>query len=508
MAVKIFSCFVEGLEARQIEVEVDILQGLPGLSIVGLGDTAVQEAKERIRSAIKNSGAAYPQQKKIINLAPAHIRKNGPCFDLPMALGLLEASGQITVPERSIIVGELALDGQVRPINGALSIAIFAQKHGMKLFLPAENVAETSLINYAEIFPVIRLSEMIGHCRGTLEIKPAAAGALLPPASPKPDVPEIDMNIIRGQNVPKRALQIAAAGGHHLLLYGPPGTGKTLLARALQGVLPPLDTNEMLEVMQIYSAAGSLRNPEELLHQRPFRRIHQSCSLPALIGGGTHARPGEISLAHHGVLFFDEIAEAPRHLLESLRQPLEERRIRVTRFRHHVEYPANFTLVAAMNPCPCGYYASEEKKCTCTNSAIVQYHKKLSGPIMDRFDLFVKLQREPVKLQSPSDEESSAEFKKIITKARQKQSRRFDGAAVSLNSLMNPAHIKEFCIMDAKTESLITRYCNNARVSARSFHNILKVARTIADLNGNETIQQEDATEAFTYRLQPTSPLV
>ncbi len=518
MATKIFSCFVDGLQTQLIEVEVDILQGLPGLSIVGLGDAAVQEAKERIRSAIKNSGATYPQQKKIINLAPAHLRKNGACFDVPMALGLLEASGQINMPARALFVGELALNGAIRSVNGALSIAMFAQKHGLKLFLPEANATEAKLIHYEHIYPVGHLTEIIEHCHEIKIVQPLSADTLQTgaPARKNSDrsanmpAPEIDMNMIQGQIQAKRALEISAAGGHHLLLYGPPGTGKTLLAHALQGILPPLSRKEMLEVMQIYSSAGLLKEPQELFNRRPFRQVHQSCSLPALIGGGTqaHTRPGEISLAHNGVLFFDEIAEAPRSLLESLRQPLEQRQITVSRLHHHVVYPANFTFVAAMNPCPCGYYGSAEKSCSCTNNAVVQYHKKLSGPIVDRFDLFVHLQREPVKLQSALEGKSSQEYRSAIAAAREKQHRRYKETSILLNSQIKAAQIKTFCVMDLTTEKLITDYANKAKISARSFHNILKISRTIADLNDHATIQKEDALEAFTYRFQPTSPLI
>lgn len=513
MATKIFSCFVDGLEAHLIEVEVDILQGLPGLSIVGLGDTAVQEAKERIRSAIKNSGASYPQQKKIINLAPAQLRKNGAGFDLPMALGLLKASGQVEVENEAIIVGELALNGEVRPVNGALSIAIFSQKKGKQLFIPWGNAVEASLISYKKIFPVRHLRELVDHFRGVNLITPIQPQEFLKTSRSanhqKEAQPlETDMSMIQGQLQAKRALEIAAAGGHHLLLYGPPGTGKTLLARALPTILPPLAREEMLEVMQIYSSAGLLRGPQSIMHQRPFRQVHQSCSLPALVGGGAHAQPGEISLAHHGILFFDEIAEAPRQLLESMRQPLEEKQITVSRLHHHVVYPANFTLVAAMNPCPCGYYGSFERRCTCTNGAIVQYHKKLSGPILDRFDLFIQLQREPVKLHAPSGEKSSEEFQKNIIGARQKQARRFNGSGIALNSQMKPVHLKKFCCLDPQTENLMTKFAEKSKISARSFHNIIKLARTVADLNGHDEITKEDALEAFTYRVQPTSPII
>lgn len=508
MATKIISCFVEGIEAKLIEVEVDILQGLPGLSIVGLGDTAVQEAKERIRSAIKNSGATYPQQKKIINLAPAHLRKNGAYFDVPMALGLLEASGQIQIPKQAIFVGELALNGEVRPISGALSIAIFARKNNLELFLPKANAAEVSIIDYPHIYTLEHLSEIIEYGRGQKEFQPMGSSGNEQIFLKKDHgEPEVDMSLIQGQIQAKRALEIAAAGGHHTLLYGPPGTGKTLLAQALQGILPPLRTEELLEVMQIYSSGGHINSPEQVMRQRPFRRIHQSCTLPAFIGGGTHAHPGEVSLAHHGVLFFDEIAEAPRRLLESLRQPLEEKRITVTRLNHHIEYPANFTFVAAMNPCPCGYYGSQEKHCTCTNSAIVNYHKKLSGPVLDRIDLFIHLSREPIRLHA-SEGKSSKEFRENITKARTRQAERFKSAPIMLNSQMKPAHVKDFCILESQTESLMNDYADRKKISARSFHNILKLARTIADLNDHAIIEKPDAIEAFGYRMQPTSPLV
>jgi magnesium chelatase family protein len=528
MAAKIFSCFVEGLEVRLIEVEVDILPGLPGLSIVGLGDAAVQEAKERIRSSIKNSGAVYPQQKKIINLAPAHLRKNGACFDVPMAVGLLQASGQLRIPDGCVMAGELALDGKVRAVRGALSMALFAQKNGLDLFLPVENVPEASLIGYPKIYPVRNLEECIGHFRGIKKLHPVPARNVEELTFPEHVPGDVDMNMIQGQSEAKRALQIAAAGGHHVLLYGPPGTGKTLLAQAFQSILPRLTGREMLEVMTIYSAAGLLHanipaaqgsagtsagkedpsTGQSFLTERPFRKIHQSCSLPALVGGGANAQPGEISLAHHGVLFFDEIAEAPRRLLEALRQPLEEKRITVSRLKSHVEYPANFTLIAAMNPCPCGYYGSQEKPCTCSNGAIVQYHKKLSGPILDRLDLFINLKREPIKISGQPLEQDSAEYRAAAVHARERQLERFKNYPVDLNSQMKPVHIKEFCSMDEPTQNLVTRYAEKNAISARSFHNIIKVARTIADLDGHDSITREDLTEAFQYRIQPTSPLI
>lgn len=505
MASKIFSCFVDGMEARKIEVEVDILHGLPGLSIVGLGDTAVQEAKERIRSAIKNSGATYPQQKKIINLAPAHLRKNGACFDVPMAIGLLEASGQIHVPPETIFVGELALNGDIRPVKGALSIAIFAQKYQKKLFLPLANIDEISILNPGNIYPVDTLQRIIQHCTSGPQIAPLQF--LASPEETMAPLPEVDISMIQGQAAAKQAIKIAAAGGHHLLMYGPPGTGKTLLAQAMQGILPPLNPQEKLEVMQIYSVAGLLQGHENKFHFPPLRKIHQTCTLPALLGGGQSAQPGEISLAHHGILFFDEIAEAPRRLLESLRQPLEERKITVNRLHHHVEYPARFTLIAAMNPCPCGYYGSKEKPCICGNSAIVLYHKKISGPIMDRLGLFIKLQREPVKVASDPGSLTSAMMYHEIQNARQKQRERFQHPTM-LNADITVNNIRKYCILDHAAEKIIDEAAEQYKLSNRSLHNILKVARTAADLNGHEKITVNDANEALLFRIQPTSPLI
>jgi len=503
MLSKINSCAVVGLDCERVEVEIDISPGLPNVIVVGLPDTAVQESKERVKSAINNSGTNFPGTRVTINLAPADIKKEGPAYDLPIAVGVLVASRQLEIEvdlEESLFVGELALNGKLRHTNGVLPITLFAkEKNYKRIFVPKVDEFEAGLVEGIEIIPVECLKQLIAFLEGEEEIEPAKTPGI--GKADKRPKHSIDMAYIKGQEHVKRALEIAAAGGHNVLMSGPPGTGKTLLARAVPTILPEMTKEEALEVTKIYSIAGLLPSDKPLITTRPFRTPHHSASAPALVGGGTFPRPGEISLSHRGVLFLDELPEFPRTILENLRQPLEDGIVTISRAQGTLTFPAQFTLIASMNPCPCGYLNDPEHDCSCSPSQIIKYQKKISGPLLDRIDLCIEVPRIKFdKLSGEELEESSEEIQKRVEAARQVQKRRFQDKDLISNSEMNSQLVKEFCPTDDATINLLKTAVSQFNLSARSYYKILKVARTIADLEGKENIESMHVAEALQYR--------
>jgi magnesium chelatase family protein len=508
MLARVHACEVVGLEGYIIDVEVDFnpRAGIPSFTIVGLADTAVRESRERVRAAIKNSGLQFPSKGYVVNLSPADIPKHSTAYDLAIAVGVLAVTDQIPLGalDGTLFVGELSLDGTVRHVSGALAVALTAQQQGFtRLYVAPEDAPQAALIEGVEVYPVTSLGCLVEHLYGLQPIPPFDRSTLnLDRAAPPTAV---DFADIRGQETVKRALEIAAGGNHNVLMNGAPGSGKTLLARAMPGIMPALSFDEALEVTRIYSVADLLPPDEALMRQRPFRAPHYTVSQPGLVGGGSIPKPGEVTLAHRGVLFLDEAAEFSSRTLEALRQPIEDKVVTISRARGSLTYPANFLLVMAMNPCQCGYFGDALKPCTCTPAMIQRYQSRLSGPLLDRIDLYIDVRRVDYdKLLGSEKAEPSASIRARVEAARRIQRERFEGMnGVFANADMTVTDIERFCILTAEAKRLIDSAIRRLQLSARVYHRILKVSRTIADLSGSERIEVTHVAEAVQYRQRP-----
>ena len=502
MLAKITSCALVGLNGVLVDVEVDVHPGQVGvIDIVGLPDAAVQESRQRVRSAIQNSKLAFPQKRVTINLAPADLRKEGPAYDLPIAVGILTGGNQIATDyENSMFIGELSLDGSVRHVNGIISMACVAREQGIEmLYVPRVDAPEAALIPDVNVIPVESLGQLAMHLNHLVPIEPYVQQANELQA--EEPLYETDFSEIRGQEYVKRALEVAAAGGHCVLMSGPPGSGKTLLARSMPSILPKMTIDESLEVTKIYSTSGLLPSDQPVIRQRPFRAPHHTISRAGLVGGGHWPRPGEISLAHRGVLFLDELPEFGMRTLEVLRQPLEDKSVTISRATGSLSFPASFILVGAMNPCPCGYYGDPTHECTCSRGMVEGYQKRISGPMMDRIDIHVEVPRvEYEKLAGKTLGEPSAAIRARVEAARERQQERFQATSLHCNADMGPGEVRKFCELDGAGRGLVKAAMRQMGLSARGYHRVLKLARTIADLAGAERIEAPHLAEALQYR--------